>query len=58
MLEDVYKRQMQCQVLSRIDRRQVETGYLYAFHAPEYEVEESKALLTQYYWEKMCIRDR
>lgn len=42
---------MQCQVLSRIDRRQVETGYLYAFHAPEYEVEESKALLTQYYWE-------
>ena len=35
---------MQCQVLSRIDRRQVETGYLYAFHAPEYEVEESKAL--------------
>ena len=25
---------MQCQVLSRIDRRQVETGYLYAFHAP------------------------
>lgn len=24
---------------------------MYAFHAPEYEVEESKALLTQYYWE-------
>lgn len=34
-----------------LHRRQVETGYLYAFHAPEYEVEESKALLTQYYWE-------
>ncbi len=40
-----------CQVLERLERDQIEEGYLYAFHAPEYAVEEGKALLTQYYWE-------
>lgn len=42
---------MKCRVLERIDRSQVENGYLYAFCAPEYEVEKSKTLLTKYYWE-------
>ena len=40
-----------CQVLAKIDRSQVETGYFYTFHAPEWKVEEDDALLKQYYFE-------
>lgn len=40
-----------CQVLAKIDRSQVETGYLYTFHAPEWKVAETDALLKQYYFE-------
>lgn len=40
-----------CRVLGRIDRRQVQTGYLYAFHAPLFDMEGTDSLLTQYYLE-------
>lgn len=40
-----------CNVLERIERSQIETGYVYAFHAPLFEMEETDSLLTQYYLE-------
>ena len=38
-------------MLERIERSQIETGYVYAFHAPLFEMEEMDSLLTQYYLE-------
>ena len=40
-----------CRVLAKIDRSQVEGGYLYTFHAPDRKVAEDDALLKQYYFE-------
>ena len=40
-----------CNVLERIECSQIETGYVYAFHAPLFEMEETDSLLTQYYLE-------
>ena len=40
-----------CRVLTKIDRSQVEGGYLYTFHAPDRKVAEDDALLKQYYFE-------
>ena len=40
-----------CRVLAKIDRSQVEGGYLYTFHALDRKVAEDDALLKQYYFE-------
>lgn len=44
-----------CQVLQRIDKDQVENGYVYVFHAPCIPTEESRSLLEQYYMELFQI---
>ena len=38
-------------LVDKIDRSQVEGGYLYTFHAPDRKVAEDDALLKQYYFE-------
>lgn len=45
------KQRIRCNVLERIEPCRIETGYLYGFHAPLFEMEETDSLLTQYYLE-------
>lgn len=40
-----------CQILEKIDRSQVEKGYFYTFHAPDWKIKEEDPLLMQYYFE-------
>ena len=42
-------------MLERIDRSQVENGYIYAFHAPNINVDEGESLLAKYYLEVFQI---
>lgn len=45
------RQEISCSVLERIKRSRIETGYLYTFHAPMFEMEETDSLLTRYYLE-------
>ena len=47
--------EIRCNVLERIDRSQVENGYIYAFHAPDINVDEGESLLAKYYLEVFLI---
>ena len=47
--------EIRCNVLERIDRSQVENGYIYAFHAPDINVDEGESLLAKYYLEVFQI---
>ena len=49
------KQEIFCTVLERIDRSKITEGYLYAFHAPDFPVEEASSLLSQYYLETFQI---
>lgn len=49
------KQEIFCTVLERIDRSKITEGYLYAFHAPDFPVEEVSSLLSQYYLETFQI---
>lgn len=49
------KQEILCTVLERIDRSKISEGYLYAFHAPDFPVEEAASLLSQYYLETFQI---
>ena len=49
------KQEIFCTVLERIDRSKITEGYLYAFHAPDFPVEEAFSLLSQYYLETFQI---
>ena len=44
-----------CNVLEQIDTAGVEKGYLYAFHAPDVELESAGSVLEQYYMEAFQV---
>ena len=42
---------IRCQVLEKLDLDQIQQGYFYTFHAPEFPVKKMDDLLQQYYFE-------
>lgn len=44
-------KKIECNVLEQIDTAGVEKGYLYAFHAPDVDLESAGSVLEQYYME-------
>lgn len=42
---------IRCQVLEKLDLDQIQQGYFYTFHAPEFPVKKTDDLLQQYYFE-------
>lgn len=48
-------KKIECNVLEQIDTAGVEKGYLYAFHAPEIDLESAGSVLAQYYMEAFQV---
>ncbi len=48
-------KKIECNVLEQIDTSGVEKGYLYAFHAPEVNLERAGSVLEQYYMEAFQV---
>ena len=48
-------KKIECNVLEQIDTAGVEKGYLYAFHAPDVELESAGSVLEQYYMETFQV---
>lgn len=48
-------KKIECNVLEQIDTAGVEKGYLYAFHAPEIDIESAGSVLEQYYMEAFQV---
>ncbi len=48
-------KKIECNVLEQIDTVGVEKGYLYAFHAPEIDIESAGSVLEQYYMEAFQV---
>ena len=48
-------KKIECNVLEQIDTVGVEKGYLYAFHAPEIDIESVGSVLEQYYMEAFQV---
>lgn len=48
-------KKIECNVLEQIDTAGVEKGYLYAFHAPDVDLESAGAVLEQYYMETFQV---
>lgn len=48
-------KKIECNVLEQIDIAGVEKGYLYAFHAPEVDLERAGSVLEQYYMEAFQV---
>lgn len=48
-------KKIECNVLEQIDTAGVEKGYLYAFHAPDVELESAESVLEQYYMEAFQV---
>ena len=49
------RKRIKCNVLERLDLSNVENGYLYAFHAPEIDIESAGSVLEQYYMEAFQV---
>lgn len=48
-------KKIDCNVLEQIDTAGVEKGYLYAFHAPDVDLESAGSVLEQYYMEAFQV---
>lgn len=48
-------KKIECNVLEQIDTAGVEKGYLYAFHAPDVDLESTGSVLEQYYMETFQV---
>ena len=48
-------KKIECNVLEQIDTVGVEKGYLYAFHAPDVDLESAGSVLEQYYMEAFQV---
>lgn len=48
-------KKIECNVLEQIETAGVEKGYLYAFHAPDVDLESAGAVLEQYYMEAFQV---
>ena len=48
-------KKIECGILTQIDTVGVEKGYLYAFHAPEIDIESAGSVLEQYYMEAFQV---
>lgn len=48
-------KKIECDVLEQIDTAGVEKGYLYAFHAPDVDLESAGSVLEQYYMEAFQV---
>lgn len=48
-------KKIECNVLEQIDTAGVEKGYLYAFHAPDVDLESAGSVLEQYYMETFQV---
>ena len=48
-------KKIECNVLEQIDTAGVEKGYLYAFHAPDVDLESAGSILEQYYMEAFQV---
>ena len=48
-------KKIECNVLKQIDTVGVEKGYLYAFHAPDVDLESAGSVLEQYYMEAFQV---
>lgn len=48
-------KKIECNVLEQIDTVGVEKGYLYAFHAPDVDLESAGSVLDQYYMETFQV---
>lgn len=48
-------KKIECNVLEQIDTASVEKGYLYAFHAPDVDLESAGSVLEQYYMETFQV---
>ena len=48
-------KKIECDVLEQIDTAGVEKGYLYAFHAPDVDLESAGSVLEQYYMETFQV---
>ena len=48
-------KKIECNVLGQIDTAGVEKGYLYAFHAPDVDLESAGSVLEQYYMEAFQV---
>ena len=48
-------KKIECNVLEQIDAAGVEKGYLYAFHAPDVDLESAGSVLEQYYMEAFQV---
>lgn len=48
-------KKIECNVLEQIDTAGVEKGYLYAFHAPDVDLESAGSVLDQYYMETFQV---
>lgn len=48
-------KKIECNVLEQIDTADVEKGYLYAFHAPDVDLESAGSVLEQYYMETFQV---
>ena len=48
-------KKIECNVLEQIDTAGVEKGYLYAFHAPDVDLESAGSVLGQYYMETFQV---
>lgn len=48
-------KKIECNVLEQLDLSSVENGYLYAFHAPEIDIESAGSVLEQYYMEAFQV---
>ena len=49
------RKRIKCNVLEQLDLSSVENGYLYAFHAPEIDIESAGSVLEQYYMEAFQV---
>lgn len=49
------KRTLDCQILERLDQKVITQGYLYAFHAPDVQLDKADSLLSGYYLETFQI---
>lgn len=48
-------KKIECNVLEQIDTAGVQKGYLYAFHAPDVDLESAGSVLEQYYMEAFQV---
>lgn len=49
------RKRIKCNVLEQLDLSSVENGYLYAFHAPEIDIQSAGSVLEQYYMEAFQV---